>query len=173
MAICSIVLGAAPAVVCSQKENAEDDEALAKHKFGITFGYTHIPEGAEDEGGDQGVWVFTGGIDYKYRFREPWSVSAVAEIEFGEYLIVDKELGRDNAAIVAGLVVLELFPRWEIFSGVGVEFEKSKNLAVFRVGTEYEFAFGRAWGIAPAAFADITQEYTSYSIAVIFGKWFW
>jgi hypothetical protein len=163
------ILALAPPASLAQEEGAEPSE---KHLVGLGAGYTHIPEGADDVESDRGVWVFTGGIVYHYRFKDPWSVGAVAEVEFGEYLIVDKDLNRENAVIVAGLLYLEAYPRWSVYFGGGVELEKHENQAIMRLGTEYELIVGDAWAITPTIFVDVKEEFNSYAFAVAIGKWF-
>ena len=156
-------------VSVAQEEGAGPSE---KHMVGLGAGWTHIPEGADDVESDKGVWVFTGGIVYHYRFKDPWSVGAVVEVEFGEYLIVDIDLNRENAVILAGLLYLEAYPRWSVYLGGGVEVEKHENQAIMRLGTEYEFIVGDGWVITPTIFVDVKEEFNSYAFAVAFGKCF-
>jgi hypothetical protein len=157
--------------VCIAEEEGEA-ERFAKHKIGVSVGYTHIPEGADDVDDDKGVWVLTLGLDYQYRLNEKWSVGGVFDIEFGEYLIIDKHLGRENATVVAALGTYEVMPNWGVYAGGGVEFEKHRNLGVIRIGTEYAFPLGGGWIIAPSVLADIKEEFNSLALAVAVGRWF-
>jgi len=147
-------------------------EGFARHKLNVSVGYTHIPEGAEDVDAEKGVWVFTLGVDYLYRFNEKWLVSGMVDVEFGDYLVLDKDLGRENATVVAVVGIYEVMEDWGVYAGGGVEFEQHRNLALIRIGTEYAFPLGGGWTIVPNVLADIKQEFNSYAIAVAVGRWF-
>ena len=142
------------------------------HKINVSGGYTHIPEGADHVDGEKGVWVFTLGVDYLYRLNEKWLVSGVVDVEFGDYLVIDQDLGRENATVVAALGVYEVMENWGVFAGGGVEFEQHRNLALIRIGTEYAFPLGGGWTIVPNVLVDIKQEFNSYALAVAVGRWF-
>jgi hypothetical protein len=155
-----------------QHEALAEEELLKQHKLTLAFGYTHIPEGADDVESDKGVWVPGLGLDYFYRLNEKWEIGIAADIEFGEYLIIDKDLNRKNAFILVALAGYELVPAWAVFAGGGIEIEEHKNLAVLRVGTEYEFQFENDWLIAPGLLFDLKEEFNSFSIYVAGGKIF-
>ncbi len=156
----------------AEEAGHKESEESQRHRVGLFPGYTYIHDAAEDVGEDEGVWVFTLGVDYVYRFREKWSAGLTVDVEFGDYLVVDNELNRENAVVVCGLVFYELLPRWAVFGGGGVEFEQHKNLAVLRVGTEYEFSLGGDWSAIPVVYTDIKQEFNSYAVALGFVRWF-
>ena len=161
-----------PADSLTEHETPVEEEVLKRHKLTLAFSYTHIPEGADEEEGDKGVLVSGLGLDYFYRLSERWEIGLAADIEFGEYLIIDKDLNRKNAFILVALAGYELVPSWAVFAGSGIEFEEHKNLAVLRVGTEYEFLLKNDWLIAPGLLFDFKEEFNSWSIYVAGGKRF-
>ena len=156
----------------TERETSFENELAKRHKLALAVGYTHIPEGVDEVEGDKGVWVPALGLDYYYRLNEKWKLGLVADIEFGEYLIVDKDLNRHNAFILVALAGYELMPFWAVFAGGGIELEDHKNLGVLRVGTEYEFMFQRDWLIAPGLLVDFKSEFTSWSVYVAGGRVF-
>jgi len=156
----------------TERETSSAEELAKRHKLALAVGYTHIPEGVDEVEGDKGVWVPALGLDYYYRLNEKWKLGLVADIEFGEYLIVDKDLNRHNAFILVALAGYELMPFWAVFAGGGIELEDHKNLGVLRVGTEYEFMFQRDWLIAPGVLVDFKWEFTSWSVYVAGGRVF-
>jgi hypothetical protein len=162
----------APTDGATESEAASDEEPFKRHKLNLAYGYTHIPEGAEEEGGEKSVWVPGLGLDYFYRLNEKWEIGAAVDIEFGKYLIIDKDLSRHNAYILIALAGYEVVPFWAVFGGVGIEIEEHKNLAVFRLGTGYEFMFQNDWLIAPGLLVDYKVDFTSYSFYVAAGKVF-
>ena len=156
----------------TERETSSAEELAKRHKLALAVGYTHIPEGVDEVEGDKGVWVPALGLDYYYRLNEKWKIGLAADIEFGEYLIVDKDLNRHNAFILVALAGYELVPFWAVFAGGGIELEDHKNLGVLRLGTEYEFMFQRDWLIAPGLLADFKWEFTSWSVYVAGGRVF-
>jgi len=166
-----MLCGLADATAAEEAGQPESEE-FQRHRLGLFPGYTYIHEAAEDAGQEEGVWVFTLGLDYVYRFREKWSAGLSVDVEFGEYLVIEEELNRENAVVLCGLVIYEVLPRWAVFGGGGVEFEQHKNLAVLRLGTEYEFSLGGGWSAIPVFYTDIKQEFNSYAVALGFVRWF-
>jgi len=161
-----------PADSLTERETSSAEELAKRHKLALAVGYTHIPEGVDEAQGDKGVWVPALGLDYYYRLNEKWKIGLAADIEFGEYLIVDRDLNRHNAFILVALAGYELVPFWAVFAGGGIELEDHKNLGVLRLGTEYEFMFQRDWLIAPGLLADFKWEFTSWSVYVAGGRVF-
>jgi hypothetical protein len=156
----------------TEHEKSHEEELHKRHKLTLAFGYTHIPEGVEGEGGEKGVWVPGLGLDYFYRLNEKWEVGLAADIEFGEYLIIDKDLNRHNAFILIALAGYEVIPRWAVFGGIGIELEKHKHMGVLRAGTEYEFELKNDWLIAPGILFDFKEDFYSWSIYAAVGKRF-
>ena len=161
-----------PADGLAERDKSFEEELAKRHKLALAVGYTHIPEGVDEVEGDKGVWVPALGLDYYYRLNEKWKIGLAADIEFGEYLIVDRDLNRHNAFILVALAGYELMPFWAVFAGGGIELEDHKNLGVLRVGTEYEFMFQRDWLIAPGLLVDFKWEFTSWSVYVAGGRVF-
>ncbi|MCK4774311.1 MAG: hypothetical protein KAT30_05980, partial [Candidatus Krumholzibacteria bacterium] len=118
-AVVVLMLCCLSSMAAAEETGHTGSEEFIHHRLGLFPGYTYIPGGAETAEQDQGVWVFTLGIDYVYRFQEKWSVGVAADIEFGEYLVVDKELNRENAMVLCGLAIYEVLPRWAIYAGPG------------------------------------------------------
>lgn len=165
-----IVVGLAlllPLAAFAQEHEGEAHEEFKRSKLTATFGYTHIPEGTgHDESDEEGYFLPTAGLDYFYRLSEKWSLGAMFDIEFGEYLIIDKDLSRSNAMIFVAVLGYELMPSWGLIAGGGIEIEESENLSVVRVGTEYQLRPGGNWVVAPGLIFDIKQEYTSWSLVL-------
>jgi len=161
-----------PADSLTERETSSGEELVKKHKLTLAFGYTHIAEGADDEHSDKGVWVPGLGLDYFYRLKEKWEIGLAADVEFGEYQIIDEDLNRHNAYILIALVGYELAPSWAISGGVGVEIEPHKNLPVLRVATEYEFLLQNDWLVAPGVLVDYKSDFTSLGVFVRGGKRF-
>jgi len=127
---------------CFGQEN--DHEATGKHLVALTVGYTFVPSGTDLEAEqEEGFFVPTIGLDYMYKFHPKWEAGIVLDWELEQFLIFDKELERDRAFLTAIMIARKLTEQWNVQAGGGIEFEKNKNLAVFRCGTEYLFPLGK------------------------------
>ena len=121
-----------------------DKEAIKPHKIALVLGVTHIPDAFEEGQFEKAVYVPTIGLDYFYQLDEKWKFGLAVDLELGNYLVDFNRapLARENALLTAALVGFEIVPGWGIVAGPGMEFEKNKNLFIFRYGTEYEFELG-------------------------------
>ena len=160
-----------------QQENETHDSAehtFKKHRLAAEFGYAHIPDGYEEEPGDQSVWVPTVGIEYLYRFNHKWAAGATVSMETGNYLIeINREdLDRENVLIIAAVADYEILPRWAVFGGGGIEIERHKNFGLIRLGTAYNFPLKNNWDISPVITFDHKVDYYTYELVVSIGKSF-
>jgi len=153
--------------------NALSQENETKHLITGAFGYTFIPQGAAVNADvADGVFVPSLGLDYFYRLTPKWEIGIMSDFEFGEYVIIYKELNRENAIVVTAIAAYSLTHSLNLFAGVGKEFEKHHDLAIFRIGSEYAFKFKNGWILAPGLFFDFKEGYDTWSLSVAFGKEF-
>ncbi|MFD1294624.1 hypothetical protein ACFQ5N_12335 [Lutibacter holmesii] len=146
-----------------------------KNKIAIDYGIDHIKEGFEhgDVNEEEGHWVSSIGIDYYREISEKWEVGVKLDIQLGHYIIPHKDnLERENAFLVLAVGAYEVLPKWGVFAGAGMEFEKNENLAVVRVGTEYSFHVAQDWSIPVGFFWDIKEGYNVYAFTVGIAKHF-
>lgn len=149
----------------SQKEGSEERKI---HKLALVFGYTHIPAAIEEGIKTKEVFVPTIGIDYFIQFAKGWKIGAVVDLELNTYQVDFKkeELTRENALVTGLLFGYEFHNRWSFLLGPGIEFEKNKNIAIFRTSVEYEFELGNDWGLFPSVNYDFKKEYSTYAINI-------
>jgi hypothetical protein len=158
----------------AQEEVKENEEGEGKFGVALVFGYTHIPQARTEEGVTESENLPTIGLDLNYYPAERWKLGLVIDLELNEYEVdFDGErLSRENA-LVTGLVAgYEIFPRFGLIVGPGVEFERNKSFFILRFGVEYAFLLGNLWEIFPAINYDFKSEYDTYSLAVGIGKRF-
>ena len=74
--------------------------------------------------------------------------------------------------MTVALAGYEIAPRWGFLFGPGWEFEKNKNLFIFRVSTEYEFEIGHDWGLFSSLNYDFKEEYSTWAFSVGVSKRF-
>jgi hypothetical protein len=156
--------------VMAQEES--DEEVSKSHKIAFVLGLTHIPEAFEEGHLEKAVYVPTIGLDYLYQLNETWSLGLALDLELGNYLVgFDREnLARENAIVTAALLGYEIAPRWGLLVGPGIEFEKNKNLFIFRAGTEYEFELGNDWGLFPSFNFDFKEKYSTWALSLGISK---
>lgn len=158
----------------NEHSNHEEQEHHKKYKVAFTLGATHIPAAFEEGHEEDEVFVPTIGLDFFYYINHKWNVSFVADLELSDY-IVDfnrEDLKREKALILALHAGYEVAPHWGVMVGGGIEIESHKNLAVLRIGTEYEIPLGNDWDISPAIFFDFKEDFNTYSLAIGIGKKF-
>lgn len=145
----------------------EESELEPKNTFVVSFGYTHIPKGAElDAEESDGFFVPSIGLDYARVVGRKWEVGVMLDFELDHYLIVEKELERENAFIGVVGVAYNPIAHLLLFTGAGVEIEKNKHLFVYRLGLDYSFYFGHHWAIVPAFYFDWKEDYDTYAFSV-------
>jgi len=158
----------------SKTHQNEGHDEFKRHSLVLEFGYTHVPDGFEEEPGDQAIWVPTVGLAYAYHFNHKWGVGLTANMETGNYLIeVNREdLIRENVFIFTVVASYEILPNWGVFAGPGIELEGHHHFAVLRFGTEYIVPLKNNWIILPILTFDHKTDYTSWEIAIAIGKRF-
>lgn len=158
----------------AQEESGKESKEQLINQLSFVFGYTHIPEAFEEGKLNESVYVPTIGIDYFWGLNEKWFFGGVLDVELGSYSVNYgvKELERESALIIGALVGYEVAKNWALITGPAIEFEKNKNLFVFRAGTEYRFKLENNWAILPALNFDFKEEYSSWSIGIGLGKKF-
>ena len=153
------------------EESGENEEEEGLNMIAITFGYTFIPSGGELAANEaRGFFVPTIGFDYYRRVATKWEIALMADVEFDHYLIVDKELERENASIFVIAASYGLTETLHILGGVGAEFEKHENLFVTRIGLEKTFPLTKGWMISTNALYDFKEDFDTWSIGVGVGK---
>ncbi len=164
--------------ILAQEGVNEEEELEGKNRIGFILEATFIPEASsgehseESNGDSKGKVVPTIGLDYIRTLNHRWEVGFSAELELESYFIVDKELNRENPLILVAFAVYRLVGSWFVYGGGGIELEKNKNLAVLRLGTEYNFILGNGWDISPTLTFDHKVELNSFALGVSIGKRF-
>ena len=152
---------------------AQEEERETKHLITGALGYTYIPSaGAVGSSESEGVFVPSIGLDYFYSVAKQWEVGIMSDLELGEYVLINKDLNRENALVIAAIAVYSPIKSVNIFAGGGIEIEKHHNLGILRLGTEYEFELKRNWVISPGIFFDFKEGVDTWSLSIAFGKKF-
>jgi len=147
---------------------------MERHEIALNLAYTFVPKGAqEDNLNNRGHFIPGIGLDYLYSLHPKWATGLMMDIEFGSYVIPRKDdLKRENALILAPVVVYRLYPRWHLLFGGGVELERHEHLGIIRLGTDYLFPVGKGWFIPLALLYDIKEGFDTWSWALGIGREF-
>jgi hypothetical protein len=152
------------------QETHEKGSQEYRNMLMFTFGYTHIPKGAELNAAEaEGFFVPSVGLDYVRRIGHRWEFGLLLDYELDHYLIVEEEFERENAFIAVAGLGYELIEHFALMAGAGIEIEKNENLFVFRLGAEYGIHFNNRWVLAPAFFYDFKEGYDTYSLSLGIG----
>ena len=158
------------------KNNEEETEDIEEGKFGLglVLGYTYIPTARTEEGIEESEYLPTIGLDLFYYPVERWKLGLVIDLELNQYEVDFKgdRLPRENALVTGVVAGYELFPKFGLIFGPGVEFERNKSLFILRFGIEYAFILGNNWEIFPALNYDFKEEFDTYSLGIGIGKRF-
>jgi len=158
-------------------QETERESQGKKNRIAPVLGYTFVPEEIADDDKGQFRVIPTFGIDYERKLGNKWALGLFNDIELTSYLISDEAeesglLERDFVFITTIVVIYSIKEQWTVFGGGGYEFEKNKNFAVMRLGTEYEIPIRNEWDVAFGLNWDYKEVYQSLGFTVAFGKRF-
>jgi len=117
------------------------------------------------------------GFDLEYWPTKRVGVGLHTDMEIQSFVIQDIEGDDIYRQYPLVKTVDVLWKPWKdlvILAGPGIEFERSKSYALFRLGIEYEIEFGRHWDLSPTFFYDnrFGHQYNTFSFALGIGKRF-
>lgn len=132
----------------------EETEEEGRNELALFLGGTHT---SEDD-------AFSVGLDYEYRVNRLFGIGGVVEYT-----------GADFRDWIVGLpLCLHPWRELKVFLAPGVDFDRPDGETYFllRVGTEYGFAIGNGFEIAPALNVDFTSEETALVYGLSFARKF-
>lgn len=150
------------------QEDEMETEIENPHSLALIFSYTHIPEASRDGEEIDFITVPTIGLDYFYKISEKWMLGGAFDMELEKYEVEfeGESLKREIAIIFGAVVAYEILPKWAVFTGPGIEFEKNKTLFIFRFATEYTIKLKNNWAVFPNFTYDFKREFGSYAFGL-------
>ena len=124
----------------SQENEANEHEELNHHSISFLISHTIITEGIE---GDEKslISVPSWALNYNYSFNEKWAIGLHNDVIIEDFVIEknkDEEIIERSTPIASIIVgTYKITEGFGIELGVGMEFEKSENFGVARIGAEY------------------------------------
>jgi hypothetical protein len=140
----------------------------------IMMANSHVPTATID---GKTLTVIPGwGIDIDYKFRKRWSVDFQSDIKLQSFEVKDgeAELQRTDPFAIALALHFYTLKHLSFFSGPGYEFEKTKNLWMFKLGSEYGFEISEDFEIGLNLIYENKQEiYDAWTFGIAFNKKLW
>jgi len=153
-----------------------NEEHHKRFKFSWAMSQSFIPEFVSEDKTITAQFIPTNGLELEYAISKSIYLKWINEIEFLAYSVIDEsgqEAKRENAFLTALLLGYKINPNIGIYGGFGHEFEKHRNLLVYRIGAEYIFDIGKDWALAPSIMYDIKKEsHTAFTFSIVIGKHF-
>ena len=145
-----------------------EKKLIHDNAFTTGLGYTFVPAGSEEGSHEEeGVFVPTIGIDFHRRIKESkWLWGVMLDYELSRYLVIKKDLERENALLIVPGFGYHVFRHSIFFIGAGVEFERHRNLSVIRLGIEQGFHLSEKIKLSPAFCYDYKEGYDTFAVSV-------
>ena len=155
-------------------EIGEAENHRRQIRAAIMMANSHVPNGFE---GDTKVSVLpTWGFDVDYFFHRRWSVALQGDVKIQRFEVETEsgELERSFPVAFAGVIHYHALRHWSFYVGPGIELEKSENLFLVKIGTEYSFELTEDFEIAlNLAFENKDNVYDTWTFGVAFNKRLW
>jgi hypothetical protein len=151
----------------------EDNNELESKNFGGFFvGNTVIAQSKYQ--------MPTIGLEYIRELNHNIGIGLVAELEIGSHIIQKDEAGnivaeveRKSAFLVLPTAFIRVYKGLILTVGYGVEFEKSENLGLSKIGLEYKLLMHNPnWVILPSISWDHTKLFDGVVYGITAGYYF-
>lgn len=156
----------------SQEEESEAHRP--KIRAAILMANTHVPNSFEGE--KKVILLPTWGFDVDYFFHRKWSVAVQGDVKIQSFEIEHEGifLERSYPVALAAVIHYHALRHWSFYAGPGYELEKSKNLFLIKLGSEYSFEITEDFEIAlNLGFEKKEEVYDSWTFGVAFNKKIW
>ncbi|MDI1322973.1 MAG: hypothetical protein PSV36_09500 [Algoriphagus sp.] len=140
----------------------------------ILMANSHVPNSTS---GEKKVSILpTWGFDVDYFFHRKWSLALQGDVKVQSFEVEQDGviLERSYPVAFAGVIHYHALRHWSFYFGPGYEFEKSENLFLVKMGTEYSFEITEDFEIAlNLAFENKDNVYDTWTFGVAFNKKIW
>lgn len=145
-----------------------------KIRAAILMANTHVPNSFEGE--RKVILLPTWGFDVDYFFHRKWSVALQGDVKIQSFEVEHEGISLERSYPVAFATVIHYHAlrHWSFYAGPGYELEKSENLFLIKLGTEYSFEITEDFEIAlNLAYENKNEVYDSWTFGVAFNKKIW
>ncbi|HQU99814.1 MAG: hypothetical protein JNK61_00165 [Bacteroidia bacterium] len=150
------------------------------HSISLVLSHATVFNGLNTEGKRQVINLPAWGIDYNYQFKPKWSLGIHTDIII-EKFVVEKQgetgteaaLERSYPIAPAIVAMYKINHHWSGLLGAGIEFEKTENFFLNRLGIEYALEMPNEWEFLASFNYDIKwNAYDTYILGVGVAKQF-
>jgi len=148
----------------------EGERKAGKNTLSLSFGYAYVQEGTSAGGTEaEGIFVPSLGINYFRSASKYAKFGIMTDFEFGEYLVFNQDIERENVFIVVAVASYEFQEHFTLLGGIGREFDNNQQVPIVRVGASFPFELKKGWSIEPEFLFDFKEGYNVYTFGVGFG----
>lgn len=163
-------------IFAQENDHLAIETQLKRHKIGLFSGNTLI-HGVHNThtGKEQYVLAPTFGLDYEYWLSHKWAIGTYNEVAFLNIEVEqDHEVfvKRETGMLFSAVAVYEVFPRFSIFAGTGVEVDPHHTLWIRYLGAEYAFIRSDNWEVSLSAGYVNKDLYDAFTFGFIIGRRF-
>lgn len=158
----------------AQEEEIESGTHRPQIRAAILMAYSHVPNSYEGE--TKVVVLPTWGFDVDYFFHSKWSFALQGDVKIQSFEVEHEgiRLERNFPVAFAGVIHYHALRHWSFYFGPGYELEKSENLFLVKMGTEYSFEVSENFEIAlNLAYENKDNVYDTLTFGVAFNKRIW
>lgn len=157
-----------------ETESESEDEFKSAIRVALITGNSHVPNAFE---GDKKVSIIPyWGFDVDYFVHPRWSFALQGDLKLQSFKVEREgvDLERSFPFSLATVAHYHFKRHWSVYAGPGWEFEKSENLFLWKLGTEYSFEITEKFEIALNLSYENKQEiYDSWNFGIAFNKRVW
>lgn len=158
----------------AKAQEEESKEHKPKIRGAVMMANSHVPKSMDGE--KKVSLIPTWGFDVDYFFHPRWSVALQGDIKLQSFEIKHEDilLERSFPTAFAGVIHYHALRHWSFYAGPGYEFEKTENLFLVKLGTEYSFEITEKFEIAlNLAFENKQEIYDTWTFGIAFNKILW
>ena len=155
-------------------QEEEQSEHQKKIRGALMMANSHVPNSTN--GDKQVVVIPTWGFDVDYFFHRRWSVAFQGDVKLQSFEIEHEGVALEKSFPVAfaGVIHYHALRHWSFYAGPGYEFEKTENLFLVKLGTEFSFEITEKFEIAlNLAYENKQEVYDAWTFGIAFNKVLW
>lgn len=165
------------ALFCQEPEHEKEEESLkGNHRLTLGLGHTHLSQGKNIEG--KTVWLSepSWSLNYDYWISNKWAIGLQTDLVIEKFIVENEDgedLEREKPFAVVPVGIFKPFKHFSFIGGAGIEFERSENLGLTRLGVEYGAELPKRWEAGIAVMWDNKWGYyNSWVLEFTFSKIF-
>jgi hypothetical protein len=168
-----ISISASSQEIAEKKEGGESN--ARHHRITVMMMNAHLPKVIEVEGAEKNFLVPAYGFDYDYWFNGKWGAGLHNDLILQQYTIEkigdEEEVLREYPVSTSLVGLFKPCKHWVFVAGLGMEFEKNKNIGLLDLGVEYGWELPKNWELSlNLKYENKFNAYDSYLFGIGISK---